>query len=74
MAQVYKFSYIPVARAWTDLQGNEYPPREGGRAEMTIVADSPIEAKRQLEASVADDEKGTIVRDVVLEEVSSWIS
>ena len=74
MAQIYKFSYIPVARAWTDLEGNEYPPRAGRRATMNIVADSPIEAKRQLEADVADDEKGTILRDVVLEEVSPWIS
>ncbi len=74
MAQIYKFSYVPVARAWTDLQGNEYPPRELGRTWMTIVADSPIEAKRQLESNVADDEKGMIVKDVVLEEVSPWVS
>ena len=73
MAQVYTFSYIPVARAWTDHQGNYHGPREQGRRTMTIVANSPIEAKRQLEADVADDEKGMIVKDVILEEVSGWI-
>src|SRR6266702_2791201 len=70
MAQIYKFSYVPMAREWTDLQGNTYPPRELGRTTMTVVAESVIEAKRQLEANVADDEQGTIVKDVVLEEVS----
>jgi len=59
---------------WTDLEGNKYPPRELGRVVMTVVADSAIEAKRQLETNVADDEKGAIVKDVALEEVSPWVS
>ena len=76
MANVYLFSFIPVARAWSDPFDSsiKHPARRLGEREATVVAENSEEAREKLIAQFIEDEKGAMLEDIKVLKVSPWIS
>ena len=74
MANFYKFSFRPMAPAWTEWEDQTYPARRLSQREMSVIAENEQFAREQLVADYADHEKGSTLEDVTLLSVWPWTS
>lgn len=71
MTTIYKFSFIPVAPAWSDPfdASIQQPAKRLGEHTMTVAADDEQTARKRLVEQYTEDEKGHTLEDVKLLEV-----